>query len=56
MRTKNMNKTILQPKYPKGTVINHNKHGKCKVLEDTGNIIKIIDKEGKKHTFERYSY
>ena len=48
-------KTLLQPKYSKGTRINHDKHGVCTVLEDTGNIIKIIDKQGKKHTFERYS-
>jgi hypothetical protein len=48
-------KTIIAPKYAKDTIINHDKHGKCKVLEDTGNIIKIIDEKGKKHTFERYS-
>lgn len=50
-----MNKIILQPKYPKGTIINHDKHGKCRVIEDTGQYIKILDDKGKKHTFERYS-
>ena len=48
-------KDKLLPKYTPGTCINHPKHGKCTVVKDTGQYIKIVDEKGNKHTYERYS-